>query len=83
MSGVPRIHAIFFTSELGRIHWLILGMVKGAKSDFVYFFPQTFRDFDITILAYIFLITLGKFYSWKMFCFKDINHNVPGYGNHI
>ena len=32
--------------------------------------------------AHNFLMTYGKFYSWKAFRLEDINENVPGYGNH-
>ena len=32
--------------------------------------------------AHIFQITLVKFYSWNMLHLKDINENVPSYGNH-
>ena len=30
----------------------------------------------------MFLITHGKFYSWKLFRLEDTNENVSGYGNH-
>ena len=32
--------------------------------------------------AHIFLITHGKFNSWKVFFLEDINEYVPAYGNH-
>ena len=32
--------------------------------------------------THIFLITHAKFYSWKVFCLKNISENLPGYGNH-
>ena len=32
--------------------------------------------------AHIFLITHGKFHSWKVSRLENINENIPGYGNH-
>ena len=32
--------------------------------------------------SFIFLITSGEFYSWKMFHLEDIDENVTSCGNH-
>ena len=46
----------------------------------VWFFQLSFGDFGIT-RKLIFFSTHGKFHTWKV-CLKDINENLPGYGNH-
>ena len=33
--------------------------------------------------AHMFLITHGKFHSWKVVHLGDIIENEPGYGNHL
>ena len=56
-------------------------LFKVAQSDFSTFF----KLLEILIFdekARIFLITHGKFPSWKVIRLEDINENVPGYGNH-
>ena len=58
-----------------------LSILQGAKSYFFNFFSN-FWQFWYHKKADIFLITHVKFYNWNMFSCKDINENVPGYGNH-
>ena len=45
-------------------------------------FLKNFWRFWYHEKAHIFLITHGKFYSWKVFSLEDISENQPGYGNH-
>ncbi len=54
---------------------------KGAQSDCFRFFSN-FQRFWYQKKGHIFLITLGKCYSWKMYCLEDINENVTSYGNY-
>ncbi len=58
--------------------WASLLKVPGPiASDF----SQTFLRFWYQKKPHIFLITLGEFYSWKMYRLEDINENVTSCGN--
>ena len=48
---------------------------------FFFFFFLIFWWFWYHKNTDIFLITHGKFHSWKAFRLGDINENAPGYGN--
>ena len=89
--------AYFLNPKLQPHHWhLLLKMTikscnfmsnsskqfQGAQADFFFNFFSNFWRFWNHKKAHIFLITHGKFQSWKVFYFKDINENVSGYGNH-
>ena len=54
--------------------------LKGAQSNFINFLKNFWR-FWYHKKADIFLITHVRFCSWKWFCLKGINENMPGYGN--
>ena len=62
-------------------------MIKGAQSDFldlslfIYFFPKLL-EILISEEGSFFLITHGKFHSWKVFNFLDIAKNMPTYGSY-
>ena len=56
-------------------------MFKAAQSYLFNFFSNFWR-ICYHKKAHIFLITYGKFNSWKVFRLEDINENVSGYGNH-
>ena len=58
-----------------------MNQIIGAQSYFFNFFSNFWR-FCYHKKAHIFLITHGKFYSWKVFHLEDINENMSGYGNH-
>ncbi len=55
--------------------------LKGSRSNCFRFFSNFWR-FCYQKKAHIFLITLGEFYSWKMYHLEDTNENVTSYGNH-
>ena len=55
--------------------------IKGAQFYLFNFFSNFWRLWYQKKVN-IFLITHGKFHSWKVFHLEDINENVPGYGNH-
>ncbi len=55
--------------------------LKGARSDCFRFFSNFWR-FWYQKKVHIFLITVGEFYSRKMYRLEDINENLTSYGNH-
>ena len=56
-------------------------LIKGAQSDFFNFLKNFWR-FWYHKKAHIFLITHGKFHSWKLFRLEGISEKVSSYGNH-
>ena len=60
----------------------VAGLLQRSPVFFFFYFVSNLWRFWYDKKAHIFLITHGKFHSWKVFRLEDINENMPCNGYH-